>query len=632
MAGINEVIVRLVADMREFNAKIGEAGTTVKEFGKEADTMGGKWKSLGSKMSTGVLVGVGGALAYGTEQAYKFNESLDAIINQSGASAEEVDYLKKKIIDVSNATGYSADSLSGAALQIEKAGIRGKAAYDLLSNAAMGARITGGQVADITKTIIGVQTLQIAKGESVAQITETLVQANKMHLGSLDSLTQVLSGKVGAALATYGVNLNEAAAVAGIASKAGITNSRSMVSLANSLGALENPTKAQDKALHALGLSSAGLTSEMHKPDGLIQVLKTLADTAQKTGKPVGEIAAQIFGKGGAGTATVLINNIKDLSSAYKTLAGSNPSTLQAQFQQTMTQLGPQLQKAGANFNNALLNVGELILPGVSKLAGWVASFASAINSNKALRDVLGGTLFAGVVLSVAVKLKSAFDAVKSLFGAGKDAVQSAQTQTMITLLETANGWLEKIALSTASADAELAVADTELAKEGGGGKPSVPKKIIDVGKKLLPTVARTAVTDVLPEVGKVAGSTALVGVYGTVLANILQASGGAYNSMNQPSFKKPWGAAGAMPQLAGQMQIQAAPGDNYAYISMAQVKQLQADITKMKAANKGVLNKADYYKVVQGLAVADMPNIPAYKTQMANTVASGGTVQVTVK
>ena len=441
MAGINEVIVKLVADMREFNAKIGEAGTTVKEFGKEADTMGGKWKSLGSKMSTGILMGVGGALAYGTEQAFKFNESLDAIINQSGASAEEVDYLKKKIIDVSNATGYSADSLSGAALQIEKAGIRGKAAYDLLSNAAMGARITGGQVADITKTIIGVQTLQIAKGESVAQITETLVQANKMHLGSLDSLTQALSGKVGAALATYGVNLNEAAAVAGIASKAGITNSRSMVSLANSLGALENPTKAQDKALHALGLSSAGLTSEMHKPDGLIQVLKTLADTAQKTGKPVGEIAAQIFGKGGAGTATVLINNIKDLSSAYQTLAGSNPKTLQAQFQETMTQLGPQLQKAGANLNNALLNVGELILPGVSKVAGWVASFASAINSNKTLRDVLGGTLFAGVVLSVVVKLKSAFDAVKSLFTGGQQSIQT--------------GLLQQIATNTAATAAE---------------------------------------------------------------------------------------------------------------------------------------------------------------------------------
>lgn len=466
MAGINEVIVKLVADMREFNAKIGEAGHTVKEFGKEADTMGAKWKSIGSKLSTGVLMGVGGALAYGTEQAYKFNESLDAIINQSGASAEEVDYLKKKIIDVSNATGYSAESLSGAALQIEKAGIRGKAAYDLLSNAAMGARITGGQVADITKTIIGVQTLQIAKGESVAQITATLVEANKMHLGSLDSLTQALTGKVGAALATYGVNLNEAAAVAGIASKAGITNSRSMVSLANSLSALENPTKAQDKALHSLGLSSAGLTREMHKPDGLIEVLQTLADTAKRTGKPVGEIAAQIFGKGGAGTATVLINNIKELSSAYKTLAGSNPSTLQSQFQETMKQLGPQLQKAGANLNNALLNVGELILPGVAKIAGWVASFAGAINSNKTLRDVLGGGLLLASGLAVAVKLKSAFDAVKSLFTGGAETANTAATTANTAALEA-----NTIALGgTAASDAVVPAGTGAATVIGGAG------------------------------------------------------------------------------------------------------------------------------------------------------------------
>ena len=483
----------------------------------------------------------------------------------------------------------------------------------------MGARITGGQVADVTKTIIGVQTLQIAKGESVAQITETLVNANKMHLGSLDSLTQALSGKVGAALATYGVNLNEAAAVAGIASKAGITNSRSMVTLANSLGSLENPTKAQDKALQALGLSSASLTQEMHKPDGLIEVLKTVAETAKRTGKPVGEIAAQIFGKGGAGTATVLINNINQLSQAYKTLAGSNPKTLQSQFQQTMTQLGPQMQKAGANLNNALLNVGELILPGVAKVAGWVASFASALNSNKTLRDLLGGVLAAGALLAVASKVKSAFDTVKGLFTASQQSVQT--------------GLLEQIAANTAAMVGEEATADTELgaiAAEGGKGGGGVVPKVI---KKILPAVVRgVAQSGGLTEVATTVGSTALVGGYATLLANVLQMAGGKYNSLNQPDFKKPWGAAGAMENLKGQMIVQAAAGDNYAYISTAQVKQLQDDIKKLKAANHGNINKADYYKVVQSLAIADMPNIPQYKTQMANTIANGGTVQVTVK
>ena len=488
MSGINEVIVKLVADMREFNAKIGEAGHTVKEFGKEADTMGGKWKSLGSKLSTGILMGVGGALAYGTEEAYKFNESLDAIINQSGASIEEVDKLKKKIIEVSNATGYSAESLSGAALQIEKAGIRGQAAYDLLSNAAMGARITGGQVADITKTIIAVQTLQIAKGESVAQITATLVEANKMHLGSLDSLATVLQGKVGAALATYGVNLNEAAAIAGIASKAGITNQRSMVSLANSLSSLENPTKAQDLALKSLGLSSAGLTREMHKPDGLIQVLQTLSDTAKRTGKPVGEIAAQIFGKGGAGTATVLINNIKDLSSAYKTLAGSNPSTLQAQFDETMKQLGPQLQKAGANLNNALLNVGEAILPSVAKVAGWVATFASAINNNKDLRDLLKGTIFAGVVVAAASKIKNAYGAIKDIFGKGTQGKQ-------VTLLEQIRELLRNIANNTRPGESNV----NKFGKFAGGIFPflgKVSSKVGDFGSLINPEASVIALSN----------------------------------------------------------------------------------------------------------------------------------------
>ena len=608
MAGINEVVVRLVADMKEFQAKMGEAGHTVKEFGKEADTMGGKWKAIGSKLSTGVLMGVGGALVYGTEQAYKFNESLDAIVNQSGATVEEVDKLRGKIIEVSNATGYSAESLSGAALQIEKAGFRGKAAYDLLSNAAMAARITGGQVADVTKTIIGVQTLQIAKGESVAQITATLVEANKMHLGSLDSLTTALTGKVGAALTAYGVNLNEAAAVAGIASKAGITNARSMVSLANSLGAIQNPTKAQDLALKSLGLSSANLTKEMHKPDGLIEVMKTLAETAKRTGKPVSEVAAAVFGKAGAGTATVLINNIKDLSSAYNTLAGSNPTTLQAQFQETMKQLGPQLQKAGTNLNNALLNVGQAILPAVSKIAGWVASFAGAINSNATLRQVLGGTLFAAAALSVAVKLKSAFDAVKGLFKGSAEVANTIAT------------------------DANTAALEANTIAQGGRG----------VGSNIVPKVVETVTTgtSVAEGVGSAVtegvtavATTAVVGAYALALEKILMAAGGASNIANAPDFKKPWGAAGMMPQLKGQVQIQADAQGDFAYISTAQMATLRADITKLKAANKGVLNKADYYKVVQSLAIADMPNIPAYKSQIANTNANTQhTVTVKVK
>lgn len=430
--GVNDIVVSVFADMRQFEAGMGKATSSIRAFAGEADTVGGRVATMGTKIANAIAVGVGGALVYGVREAYKYNEALDAIANQSGASASEIDYLKGKIFDVSNATGFSATTLADAALQIEKAGIRGAAAYGMLNDAAEAARITGGQVTDVVQTIVSAQTLQIAKGESVAQITATLVAANRLHLGSMDSLVSMLQGPVASRLAEYGVNLQEATSFLDIGSKAGLTNARSLNAMLTALGKLENPTKSQNALLEKYGLSAQLLTNIMKQPDGLIQVMERLRTVAAQTGTPVSALANAVFGSGGGGAAaSAFINNAGALVNVYKQLAGANPATLQAQFQDTMKQLGPQLDKAGANLNNALLNVGEAILPDVAKVTGWVATFASALNSNQTLRDVLGGgaLLIAGGV--VANKIYSAFQAVKSIFTGTEQAAQTTLLQAI---------------------------------------------------------------------------------------------------------------------------------------------------------------------------------------------------------
>ena len=79
-------VVSIFADIREFKAKMGEATATVREFGAEATTMSERLKSAGTKMANVVALGVGGAIVYGVREAYKYNEALDAIANQSNAS------------------------------------------------------------------------------------------------------------------------------------------------------------------------------------------------------------------------------------------------------------------------------------------------------------------------------------------------------------------------------------------------------------------------------------------------------------------------------------------------------------------------------------------------------------------
>ena len=237
MGLLNPVIATLLADTKEYMAKMNEADEKMHKFGKTAEESGGKFHKFANTASNAVI-GVGAAITgYAIDQALKFNEVLDNIQNQSGASAEEVDRLKTSIINVSNETAISSDKIGNAFLQVEKAGIRGASAYKLVDAAAKTAAITGGDVVSTTQTLIGIQRLQIARGMSVAQVGDLMVNANKMHVGSLESLTGVLTGKVGGALAATGMNLAEIASISGVASAAGYGTAKSYVALATGLQA-----------------------------------------------------------------------------------------------------------------------------------------------------------------------------------------------------------------------------------------------------------------------------------------------------------------------------------------------------------------------------------------------------------
>ena len=173
-----------------------EAEHKMEKFGLTADKTGSKFHKFANTASTAVI-GLGIAIAGGAvDSALKFNEALDKIQNQAGASSSEIDFLKNAILKVSNETAISSTNIASAFLQAEKSGLRGAAAFRLVEAASKAAAITGGDVTQMTQTLVGIQNLQIAKGMSVAAVSDLMVEANKRHLGSLDSLTQTLTGKV----------------------------------------------------------------------------------------------------------------------------------------------------------------------------------------------------------------------------------------------------------------------------------------------------------------------------------------------------------------------------------------------------------------------------------------------------
>ena len=338
------VIATLFADTKEFMAKMDEAELKMGKFGAAADASGGKFGKFTSMASTAV-VGLGAAVAaYGIDKAMKFNESLDALQNQAGLTSAQVDAASGSILNISNQTGIASTDIANAYLQASKAGLTQAQTQGVINAAAKAAVVTGGNVADTTQTLIGIQNLQIAKGMSVAQVSDLMVLANQRHVGSLDSLTSTLTGKVGGALAAAGLNLAEMASVSDIASRAGYNNARAYTQLATGLTKIESPTTASSKAMAQLGINADQLaTIARHPGTGLVDVLGYLEQRSKATGISMNTLIKDTFGPGAVGLVTTLSTHIKDLAKNVSTLNTASSGGLNTAFGITQKQVNFQL-------------------------------------------------------------------------------------------------------------------------------------------------------------------------------------------------------------------------------------------------------------------------------------------------
>ena len=442
MALLPPVVATLIADTKEYTAKMTEAQAKMGEFGAASETTGGKMTAFGKKATTAVAAVGAAMVVYGIDKALQYTEALDKIQNQAGASASEIDYLKGVILKVSNQTAISSDQIAGAFLQVEKAGIRGSAAYKLVDNAAKAASITGGDVAAIATTIVAAQSLQITKGQSVAQVTDTLVKANQNHIGSLDNLVGLLKGRVGGALAAYGINLGEAAAVADIAAKAGYTNARSMTTLATGLGKVENPTTAQSKALASLGINAEKLAKTARTPGtGLIDTLKALEVQSRKTGVPLEKLISVAFGSGAVGLVSALAKQIPQLTSLNTSLQSSSANGLDTAFGITSEQLNFKIEQIKTQLQNALTGIGITLLPTVATLAGVVTTVTAYLQKHPIAMTFLSDSLVAAIGLSLSTKLAGFGLMVAESFGASASLAEFANPIGMAIAVAMYSTW-----------------------------------------------------------------------------------------------------------------------------------------------------------------------------------------------
>lgn len=385
-----------------------------------AEEHGALWGKIGKAAEVAAIavaaVSIGAVTLGGAavKSAADFEQQLEMIHTQAGASQGEVDALRDKVLALAPAVGIGPTQLAEGLYHVESAGFRGAQALDMVTRAAQLAQVGQSNLEDTTQAVIGVMAAwpDIAGGAAgaVAQLnaivgtgdmrmqglaaamsTGILPAAATFHLGLTD---------VGAALATLTDNVTppeEAAtrlrmtfALLGAPSHAAAKALEAV-----GMGAKEaNDALANRQMLEKYGISVTKLADDLQQPDGLLVAIGDLRTHLQGAGLDAAEQAAVIskaFGGGrtSAGIMT-LITEFDRFSSKYPAIR-EGASQFGEAWDRTERQFNISIDRIKAGAQSLLISLGEQLLPKVTPVMDAVSDVLSGKKS-------IGQGLMSGLV------------------------------------------------------------------------------------------------------------------------------------------------------------------------------------------------------------------------------------------
>ena len=295
---------------------------------KKAKSVSGKIKtSMGSIAKSATKAGaafaaIGGAGVVKAVGTFKeFEDQMLAVKSVTGATGETFEQLSSQAKDLGSKTSFSASQAAEAQKFLGMAGFETneilKATPGLLNLAAAGS-LELGMAADIASNVLTGMGLSADETNRVVDVmAKTAASSNT----SVEQLGLAMSYAAPVAK-DFGLSIEETSSYLGKLSDAGIQADKAGTGLRRILGSLAKPSKEGAEALDKLGISVFDAEGQFK---GMEDVLDQFG-TAMDAGLISQETMFTLFGKQGAGVASVLIQSrdaAKELTDELENAGGA---------------------------------------------------------------------------------------------------------------------------------------------------------------------------------------------------------------------------------------------------------------------------------------------------------------------
>ncbi len=226
----------------------------------EISGVGGAMASAGTRIAgvgaglTAVMAPIRGIVERGTDAFKEFDSSLAEIGARGGLTAEQLEIVRSKALQLGADTAFSANDALNAFLQLTTGGMTYAESLQVIDSVMVGAAAGGmgmGATADALTDIMAAFGLE---ADNASSVVETLARASGVSSAEMSDLVQGFYN-VGPAAKAFGLDVSQTASILGIFNDNGIKGAEAGTQLRSMLLNMSRDTEPVKDAWAALGAS-----------------------------------------------------------------------------------------------------------------------------------------------------------------------------------------------------------------------------------------------------------------------------------------------------------------------------------------------------------------------------------------
>lgn len=383
-----------------------------------------------SRMALGFATSFAVAAGAGAKMALDFQQNMTLIQSSAGGTTEDVKFLSAEVMKLSKISPYGPNELSKALFHLKSLGYDNAKAMSALRAGIRGA-IAGGSNLEATVNAIGAAFQTGIKGaetfESTMRAVDAAAGAGNMRL---EDLIGALSTGILPSAKTAGLSLQDVGAALAVMVDQGQNANMAATRLRMTFTLLAAPSDKAEKQLKRIGLSGDQFAATMQGPGGLLAALTLLRDHLEILPSKAEkfQLLARAFGGGrSAGAIMLLVNSLDLLGQKYGQM-----DRIQTNFNNNVAarsqNAAVRIRKAWSEVQVFLIQLGNLILPTLTKFASGLGAIANFLSRHQSLVHGLTQAIM-GLIAVYALVRTQAFLAAAGerlyAFWTGRAAVMS---------------------------------------------------------------------------------------------------------------------------------------------------------------------------------------------------------------